>query len=215
MQTFFGRGFKSRHLHHLASAFGRFFYGAVETFVQPVHVLLDGLLKGMIMCYENAKPQTVKYSYVEMTQVVMPPSTNAIGTVFGGQIMGWIDICAAVSAQRHCRSVVVTASFDDVHFLHPIKHGQVVILKSQVNAVFRSSMEIGTNIIVEDPFTGERKLAIRAFSTFVALDKNSSKPISCPPLITESEEEEKRERDANLRRKWRLEHRKKLEHSMA
>lgn len=163
--------------------------------------------------YDNAKPFTVKHSYVEMTQVVMPPSTNAIGTVFGGQIMGWIDICAAVSAQRHCRSIVVTASFDDVHFLHPIKHGQVVILKSQVNAVFKSSMEIGTHVIVEDPFTGERMLAIRAFSTFVALDKQS-KPISCPPLITESEEEVKREKDANLRRKWRLEHRKKLEQTV-
>jgi acyl-CoA hydrolase len=162
------------------------------------------------MRFQNAKVGTVDYSYVEMTQVVMPSSTNALGTVFGGEVMGWIDVCAAVSAQRHCRSIVVTASFDDVHFLHPIKHGQVVILESQVNAVFNSSMEIGTIVIAENPLTGERVCAIRAYSTFVSLDAEG-KPKACPPLILISEEERNREKAARLRRQWRLEHRRAQE----
>jgi acyl-CoA hydrolase len=158
----------------------------------------------------NEKPGTPDYSYVEMTQVVMPQSTNALGTVFGGTVMSWIDICAAVCAQRHCRSNVVTASFDNVHFLHPIKHGHVVILQSQVNAVFSSSMEIGTIVIAENPQSGDRKIAIRAFSTFVALD-DWAKPKKCPPLILENKEELRREKSAHARRNARLMHRKSEE----
>lgn len=153
------------------------------------------------------KPGTVAYTYVEMTQVVMPQYTNALGSVFGGQIMSWIDISAAVSAQRHCRSIVVTASFDEVHFLHPIKNGQVIILESQVNAVFGSSMEIGTLVFAENPFTGERILATRAFSTFVCLDKNG-KPKKAPLLQILNTEEKNKEEEAKLRRKIRLMHRK-------
>src|SRR3989338_2773687 len=99
---------------------------------------------------------TVKNTEVEMTQVVMPQYTNSIGTVFGGQIMSWLDVCAAVSAQRHARSPVVTASIDSVNFIEPVKQGQVVILKSQVNAVFHSSMEVGVTVLAEDPLTGKR-----------------------------------------------------------
>ncbi len=94
------------------------------------------------MPQSKSRPGTVSYTRVHMTQVVMPQHTNTHGTVFGGEVMSWIDICAGVSAQRHCRTNVVTASFDDVHFVTPIKHGFVVILESQVNAVFNSSMEI-------------------------------------------------------------------------
>lgn len=155
----------------------------------------------------TSRPGTVQYTYVQMTQVVMPQSTNVHGTVFGGQIMSWMDICAGVSAQRHCRMNVVTASFDDVHFVTPIKHGYVVILESQVNAVFSSSMEIGTLVIAENPHTGNRKVAVRAYSTFVALDDHG-RPHSVPPLICESAEEKTREDAAKARRKRRLEHRK-------
>ncbi len=152
------------------------------------------------------RPGTVSYTRVIMTQVVMPQHTNALGTVFGGEIMSWIDICAGVSAQRHCRSNVVTASFDDVHFVTPIKHGFVVILESQVNAVFSSSMEVGTVVTAENPRTGERKIAVKAFSTFVSLN-DFSRPQKCPSLITENEEERSREQGAKKRRGLRLKHR--------
>lgn len=163
------------------------------------------------MLRSSTKPGTVAHTHVEMTQVVMPQSTNIRGTVFGGQVMSWIDICAGVSAQRHCRTSVVTVSFDEVHFVHPIKHGYVVILRSQVNAVFNSSMEIGTEVIAENPETGERHIAVKAFSTFVSLN-NQDKPSSCPPLICESKDELDRQASANKRRQLRLLHREKRLH---
>lgn len=155
---------------------------------------------------QNHRPGTVGYTYAQMTQVVMPQYTNQHGTIFGGEVMSWIDICAGVSAQRHCRSSVVTASFDEVHFISPIKHGSVVILESQVHAVFNSSMEIGTVVTAENPRTGERKIAVRALSTFVCLD-DFGEPLKCRALITESDEEKAREQAARIRRTRRLEHR--------
>lgn len=154
----------------------------------------------------NAKPQTPAYTYVQMTQVVMPQNTNIHGTVFGGQVMSWMDICAGVSAQRHCRMPVVTASFDDVHFVIPIKHAYVVIIESQINAVFKSSMEIGITVTAENPQTGERKVAVRAYCTFVSLD-TLGRPQAVPKLIIESPAEKTREQAAYARRKRRLEHR--------
>lgn len=154
----------------------------------------------------NSLPGTVGYTHVEMTQVVMPQNTNIHGTIFGGEVLSWIDICSGVSAQRHCRSNVVTASFDEVHFVTPIKHGYVVILESQVNAVFNSSMEIGTQVTAENPRTGERKVAVRALCTFVNLD-DSGKPKKCPPLAVESAQEKEREKEAHARRQQRLLHR--------
>lgn len=155
---------------------------------------------------KDTKPGTVDHTRVEMTQVVMPQSTNIHGTVFGGQVLSWIDICAGVSAQRHCRTSVVTASFDEVHFAIPIKHGYVVILDSKINAVFNSSMEIGTTVTAENPITGEKTIAIRAFCTFVSLDSNGN-PQECPPLITITPEEKRREKEAQIRREQRLKHR--------
>ncbi len=163
------------------------------------------------MLDKNPSRGTVGYTHVQMTQVVMPQSTNIHGTVFGGEVLSWIDICAGVSAQRHGRSNVVTASFDEVHFVTPIKHGYVVILESQVNAVFNSSMEIGVEVVAENPRTGERKVAVRAFCTFVNLD-DAGKPKKCPPLITKTPEEKNRERAAHARREQRLLHRQSQFH---
>lgn len=162
------------------------------------------------MLTESPQPGTVSYTHVVMTQVVMPQLTNTHGTIFGGEVLSWIDICAGVSAQRHCRSNVVTASFDEVHFVTPIKHGYVVILESQINAVFHSSMEIGTVVTAENPRTGERKIAVRALCTFVSLDDHGN-PKKCPPLKTDSPEEKDREQAAHARRQLRLMHRKKQE----
>lgn len=151
--------------------------------------------------------QTVKNTFVEMTQVVMPQYTNTVGTVFGGQIVSWIDICAAVSAQRHARTPVVTASIDSVNFIEPVKQGQVIILRSQINAVFKTSMEVGVTVIAESPLTGERRKACQAYCTFVSLDK-SGKPLLLPKLLLDTPEEKQHAEEACKRRRVRLENRK-------
>lgn len=156
------------------------------------------------------KKGTVSATRVEMTQHVLPQFTNSRGTVFGGQIMAWIDVCAAISAQRHARTAVVTASFDGVHFLKPIKTGHIVILKSKVNAVFNSSMEIGIKVIAENPMTGHQHDAMEAFCTFVSLD-DYGKPHHLQPLITESDVDKADEKAAQDRRAQRLATRKALE----
>jgi acyl-CoA hydrolase len=140
---------------------------------------------------------------VEMTQVVLPQFANAIGTVFGGQVVSWIDICAAVAAQRHCRLPVVTVSIDSVHFQKPIKQGQVVVLKSRVNAVFRTSLEIGVVVFAEDPVTGQKCKAVSAYCTFVALGMDG-RPSEIPGLMVVSAEDKRREQAAIARRKQRL-----------
>jgi acyl-CoA hydrolase len=149
---------------------------------------------------------TVENTHVEMTQIVLPAFANAVGTVFGGQILSWMDMCAAVSAQRHARTPAVTASIDSVNFIQPVKQGQIVILKSQVNAVFHTSMEVGMIVIAEDPLTGERHKACRAYCTFVALDMQG-KPVKLPALISNSEEDQRRAKEALQRRSIRLQHR--------
>ena len=148
---------------------------------------------------------TVENTHVEMTQIVLPVFANAIGTVFGGQILSWMDMCAAVSAQRHARTPVVTASIDSVNFIQPVKQGQIVILKSQVNAVFHTSMEVGMIVIAEDPLTGERHKACRAYCTFVALDMHGT-PVKLHELIASNEEDRRRAKEAQQRRSVRLRH---------
>jgi acyl-CoA hydrolase len=115
-------------------------------------------------------PLATKTTAVEMTQIVLPSHANNHGTAFGGQIAAWIDIAAAVSAQRFARMPVVTASMDQLHFLKGVKRGMVVILYAQVNQAWNTSMEVGVRVEMEDPLTGERNLCCSAYLTFVALD---------------------------------------------
>ena len=150
----------------------------------------------------------VAETVVDMTQVVLPQDTNPFGNVFGGQVVGWIDICAAVAAQRHCRRPVVTASIDEVHFVSPIKLGHVVLLKGQINAAFRTSMECGVEVISEHPLSGRRELAVSALLTFVALDDEGN-PTPVPTLVPRSPEERLRQQQATQRRALRLQHRQK------
>lgn len=145
-------------------------------------------------------------SRVEMTQIVLPQFANAHGSVFGGQVVSWIDICAAVAAQRHCRGAVVTASIDAVHFLEAIHQGDVVILRGQVNAAFRTSVECGVRVESESARTGERRHAVSAYCTFVAVD-DESRPREIAPLKLETEEEQRRFEKATERRRQRLENR--------
>lgn len=138
-----------------------------------------------------------------MTQLLLPGDANALGAAFGGSVMGWIDICAAVSAQRHARQQVVTASMDDLHFHAPIKIGFQVILRARVVAAFKSSMEIGVTVHAENPLTGERQLTTSALLTFVALDKDGNK-LPVPPLACESDLEKRAAEEAGARRAERI-----------
>ena len=149
----------------------------------------------------DAKP--VSQSRVEHSHLVMPGEANNLGTAFGGMIMQWTDVAGAMAAMRHARSPVVTVSIDQLTFLAPIRVGHMALLTAQVNAVFSTSMEIGVEVSSEDPMTGQRRKCCDAFLTFVALGPDR-RPIPVPPLLTETEEERRRERDAGVRRESRL-----------
>ncbi len=148
-------------------------------------------------------PKRPVESVTEMTQLLLPGDANALGAAFGGSVMGWIDICAAVCAQRHARQLVVTASMDDLHFHAPIKVGMAVTLRARVIAAFTTSMEVGVTVHSEHPVTGERHLTTSALLTFVALDKDGKK-LPVPPLVLETNEERTAAADATERRAERL-----------
>lgn len=149
----------------------------------------------------NAK--TPSASRAETLHLVLPGATNALGTLFGGTVMQWIDEIAAASAVRHAGGTAVTVSVDALHFIAPIQMGELVVLKSQVNAVGRSSMEIGVIVEVEDPKTGVRKKTTKAYLTFVATDE-TGRPREVAPLRLESDEDRRREAAAQTRRHNRL-----------
>jgi len=141
---------------------------------------------------------------VEMTQIVLPSHANNHGTAFGGQIAAWIDICAAVSAQRFARMPVVTASMDQLHFLQAVRRGMVVVLHAQVNQAWHTSIEIGVRVEMEDPITGQRDHCCSAYLTFVALD-DEGEPKSVPIFEPgEDEMAQRRAREAQNRRDHRL-----------
>ena len=148
-------------------------------------------------------------SAVTKTEIVLPSDANNLGSVFGGRVMEWIDIAAAISAGRHCRSTVVTASMDDLHFLAPIKTGDVVVLQAQVNFAARTSIEVGVEVFSEERSTGERKRCCQAWLTFVALD-DRGKPTGVPPVLPETTEERRRFAEAEERRRFRLERRNRF-----
>lgn len=142
-------------------------------------------------------------SAVVMTELVLPSDTNALGTIFGGKIMSWIDIAAAIAAGRHARRVVVTASIDALHFIAPVKLGHVVHIRAMVNYAGRTSMEIGVRVESENPVTGERHHTATAYTTFVALDEHG-RPTQVPPLLPQTEEEKRRSSEAQKRRASRV-----------
>jgi acyl-CoA hydrolase len=145
----------------------------------------------------------VSASKVVMTELVLPSHTNALGTIFGGVIMSWIDIAAAIASQRHSGREVVTASLDTLSFIAPVKKGWVVNLKASVNYVSRTSMEIGVRVEAEDPKTGELFHTASAYTTFVALGANGQ-PTEVPSLILETDEEKRRNMAGKKRREYRL-----------
>jgi acyl-CoA hydrolase len=146
----------------------------------------------------------VSASRSEMAEVVLPAQTNALGKLLGGHVMHLVDIAAAMAACRHSNSYVVTASVDSIDFRNAVNLGEIVILKSQVNRVFTSSMEIGVEVYSENVLTGERKHTTTAFVTFVAIDEKTRQPKPVRPLIVKTAEEKRRFLEAAGRRKARL-----------
>lgn len=147
------------------------------------------------------KPVDVSRS--EMVEAVLPNDANPLGTMLGGRVMHLIDMAGALAAHRHSNSHVVTASVDYLDFRFPIRVGEFIVLKSSVNRVFHSSMEVGVKVFSEDVLTGERKHTSSAYLTFVAIDLNG-KPHPVPPLIVESDDDRRRYREAGERRRLRL-----------
>jgi len=145
------------------------------------------------------KARPAKDSLTINTEVVMPNDTNNLGNLFGGKLLQWMDITAAISAQRHCKRVVVTASINNVSFDNPIKQNSVVTLEAKVSRAFTSSMEVFIDAYVENLVTGERVKCNEAIFTFVAVDQNGA-PLPVPPIIAETELEKKRY-DGALRRR--------------
>lgn len=153
--------------------------------------------------------KTVRSSRVIMTQLVLPGDTNSLGSIFGGVVMSWIDIAAAICAQRHSNKEVVTASIDELHFVAPVYKGWVVNLQASVNYVSKTSMEIGVRVDAENPKTGETFHTASAYLTFVALGSNG-KPSSVHPLVLETDEDRRRFEEARVRREDRIKRRDRL-----
>jgi acyl-CoA hydrolase len=152
--------------------------------------------------------RTVADSATEMTQLVLPQHANVHGSVLGGTVMHWVDLAAAIVANRHSRRPVVTAAFDEMAFLAPINIGQIALLHARLTLVDRSSMEIRVDVQSEDVLTGERRKTGTAFVTFVALDEATRRPTPVPPLVLKTDEERSEHAKALERRRLRLERRK-------
>jgi acyl-CoA hydrolase len=148
------------------------------------------------------KAKAPSESFTEMTELVLPQHTNAIGTAFGGVIMSWIDICGSIAAKRHCGQVSVTARIEAIEFKAPIKVGDVVRLTARLNAAFRSSMEIGVRVEREHAKTGERSVCADARATFVNLGEDG-RPCPVPPLVAETNEDRELAAEAAERRSRR------------
>ena len=147
-------------------------------------------------------------SAVETRYLVMPQQANPQGTAFGGAIVSWIDMVAAMAGQRHCGCEVVTAQIDTLVFRHPVHIGDQVVLRAAVNYVGHSSMEVGVQVTREDPYTGERIVATTAHLTLVALNKDQ-KPTPVPPLLPQTPDEKRRYERAKRRVQERKERLKK------
>jgi acyl-CoA hydrolase len=144
------------------------------------------------------KTKTPADSAIEMRELVMPPHTNTLGSVFGGTVMSWIDVAAAMVAARHCNLPVVTVHIDDIDFIAPIRMGYHVHILASMNYVGRTSMVVGVKVISENPITGESRITTKAYLTFVALD-DQGKPVPVPGLVPVTEEDHRRIENAKLR----------------
>jgi acyl-CoA hydrolase len=148
-------------------------------------------------------PKRPADSVTTMTEYVLPTHANVLGNVFGGQVLAWIDLCAAMCAQRHMRRIAITAGIDELSFERPIKVGQVVHISARVTAAFRTSIEIVALVEGEDLRSGERWPCVTAYVTFVGVD-DARKPTPVPPLLLESDADKAYAEAAKKRREHRL-----------
>jgi acyl-CoA hydrolase len=153
---------------------------------------------------EEVKGRPVRDSISEYSELALPDDANPLGDLLGGRVMHLVDMAGALAAMRHARRPVVTASVDQMTFLHPVKIGQLLTLRSSVNRAFRTSMEVGVIVMVEDLTTGEVRHTSSAYLTFVALG-DDRKPMPVPAVIPETPEQKRRYAEAGERRAQRLE----------
>lgn len=146
----------------------------------------------------NLKTKTVKESAVEMRYLVMPNDTNPQNSIFGGVVMSWIDMAAAMVAERHSNRPVVTVHVGDMSFKAPIKIGDHVLIKASINYVGRTSMLVGVKVLAENPFTWITRHTTTAYLTFVALD-DIGRPMQVNPIQAESEDEIRRAEEGKIR----------------
>lgn len=146
---------------------------------------------------QMARP--VRDSQSEMAEIVLPNDANPLGTLLGGRLMHWIDLAGAMAAHRHSRNYVVTASVDHIDFLVPVRVGDLVILRSSVNRVFKTSMEVGVKVFVENYIADTVQHVASAHLTFVAVDGAGNR-LNVPPVIPETDEQGRRYDDAGRRR---------------
>ncbi|MFD0792540.1 acyl-CoA thioesterase [Mucilaginibacter litoreus] len=149
------------------------------------------------------KGKSPKESYTVMNELVLPNDTNMINNLMGGRLLHWMDIAAAISAQKHCNRIVVTASVDNVSFHHPIKLGDVVTIEARVTRAFNTSVEVRMDVYAENVPSGTKVKSNDAYYTFVALDGDGA-TVSVPPLIPETPEETELFNGALRRRQLRL-----------
>jgi acyl-CoA hydrolase len=149
----------------------------------------------------DGKP--VRESISAYIELALPNDVNQLGNVLGGKVMHLVDLAGALAAVRHARLPVVTLSVDNFQFLHPVHVGELIVLHSSVNRVFRTSMEVGVKVTTENLVTGHCRHTCSAYLTFVALDTHG-KPTPVPPVMPETEEEKRRFSQAGERREYRL-----------
>jgi acyl-CoA hydrolase len=152
--------------------------------------------------HKPMRPRPVCESKSEMTEIVLPNDANPLNALLGGRLMHWIDMAAAMAAHRHSRQYVVTASIDHLDFLVPVRVGDIVILRSSVNRVYRTSMEVGVKVWVENYHTESNQHVSSAYLTFVAVDATGRR-LPVAPVIPETDEEKRRYEDALRRRELR------------
>jgi acyl-CoA hydrolase len=155
-------------------------------------------------------PKRAADSATEMVQVVLPNDANPLGFILGGTVMHLIDIAGAIACHRHTRSLLVTAAVDGLQFLHPIKVGDLIILKARITAVWSTSLEVEVEVFSEETLTGIRRMTSVAYLTFVAIDP-AGRRHDVPGLILETPEDMSKAAEANARREDRLAARRTLE----
>jgi acyl-CoA hydrolase len=155
---------------------------------------------------DTLTPKRPAESATEMVQCVLPNDANLLGFILGGTVMHLIDIAGAIACHRHTRTLLVTAAVDGLQFLHPIKVGDLIILRARVTCTFTTSLEVEVEVSSEETLTGRRQITSHAFLTFVAIDRDGT-PLPVPPLLLETEEDRRRAEEARVRRAERLRHR--------